>query len=68
MLFLLEHIGVNQLFKLLNLIDFGERFCHGIETEAVVGLEIDVGFHGGKITQYLRIFSVSTENFVPLPR
>ena len=51
MLFMLEHIGANQCFKFLNVIDFSKMLCHGMETEAVEGLEVDVGFHGGKNTQ-----------------
>jgi hypothetical protein len=50
-LFAFENIGANQFFKFLNLIDFDEILRHGIETETVVRLEIDIGFHGGKNTQ-----------------
>ena len=37
-LFVFENIGANQFFKFLNLIDFGEISCHGMEAEAVVRL------------------------------
>ena len=36
---------------MLNVIDFNEIFRYGIETEAVVGLEVDVGFHGAKVSE-----------------
>ena len=57
-LLMLEHVGANQVFKLLNVIDFNEIFRYGVEAETVVRFEVDVGFHGGKNTQYKRNFNV----------
>jgi hypothetical protein len=47
-LLMLEHIGANQGFKLLNLVDFNEMLCHGVEAEAVEWPEVDIIFHGCK--------------------
>ena len=47
-LLMLEHIGANQGLKLLNLIDFNEMLCHGVEAEAVEWPKVDIIFPGCK--------------------